>query len=464
MDSSQIMYLFEALILHCLAVGFMLLAVLFHLRRLGLFHWLSAGFWAAATFCLYFFAVPLVNWLTGEMYFLETRLAVTEGIPRLLWVTFCIAVGMAAFFGTYFKTGLRKVTFGLNDNRLPPGAWLILALALLAAAYALIKFRGSFATSTHQVLIEGGKFTGDIVGYQYMAHMLALFPLAFLIINQSTRKLGCVLAAVYIAARFEDGWDRQSVVSLLLALSMITAALKHRLWPRWTWLLIILLITSVLTIRGHSTFMDFLARGSFNPQTTRETLSEGDSAMLATLWLESYLADKGGYNFGLPTLNRALFGMIPRKYFPRKDEAIETIFALRPANTRLDIYGLDMMHGAKSTVIGDWYNWGGVIMVALGMAVLGFLARRLDGMLTSESPSSVRVLGFLWLGHLWMLLAGVISWALACLFLTALPFIAVAGWQKMLTAIQGQGVNALGNGMRLTMPKKYIPPRTWLHR
>ncbi len=422
----------EALGLHLLLTGSLLALVSLALQRRGLLHFLSAGFWAAASFALYFFAVPLLQWLTGELTCLETRLAVTEGVSRLLWVSGCVQLGLAAFFGAYLKTGLRPVTLGLRDRRLSGVAWLLLALSLAAAAYSLIMFRGSFAAAKCRVVIESGRFTGDITGYQYMAHLFALYPLALLVFQEPTRKWGVLLAGLYLAVRLEDGWDRQSAVSLLLALSMITAALQGRRWPRWPGVAAIGLVTLALTLRGHQGMGDFLTKQSLDLPTALEPLRRGgDASMLATLVLESYLADRSGYNFGLPTLNQALFGLIPRKYFPQKDEALETLLSLPPPKSWGDIYGSEMMYGAKSTVIGDFYNWGGILMVGLGMAGLGFLCRRFDGMLIPACPTLVRALGFLWLGNFWMLAAGHLFWILACLFLTGLPFLLLAGWQKL---------------------------------
>lgn len=449
----------EALGLHLLLTGCLLALGGFLLHRRGLFHYLSAGFWAMATFGLYFFAAPLLNCLTGELFYLETRLAVTEGVPRLLWVTCCISVGLAAFFGGYLRTGRRQVTFGLREQPLTAGTWLILALALAAAAYALVKFRGSFATAGYQVVMESGKFTGDITGYHYVAHLLALFPLIWLICREDTRKLGFLLALVYLGARLEDGWNRQSVVALLLSLSMIMVAVKRRRWPRWPWCAAILLVVLGLTVRGHLGLRDYLATGVLDHRAATHPLARGgDTAMLATLILESYLADAGGYNFGLPTLNRAFFGMIPRKFFPGKDEALENFLALRPGSFE-DIYGAEMMFGAKSTVIGDFYHWGGIFMVALGMAGLGFLCCRLDGLLAPACPTMVRAQGFLWLGSLWMLLAGSLFWVLASLFVTGLPFAFLAGWQKLVLAGQGSGNYRHRQGRRFPGPTRIPGPR-----
>ena len=411
----------EALLLHLLAMAGMLSVVCYLLHRRGLFHWLSAGFWMAGALALYFFLTPLMNWLTGQTSYLETRLAVSGGVPRLQWVTFMIVMGAACFYGAYFNTRLKPVTSGVRDDRLPAGTWIIMTLALLAAAYAIIMFRGSFAVTRDQVVIEGGEFTGDVTGYQYVAHMLALFPLVLMLAYKKTRKLGLVLTACYVIVRFEDGWDRYSIVSLLLAISMLTVSLKRKQWPDKKWISVIALIVLILTLRGHSGLLDYWRSDTIGVTAAEETITGGgDTGMLGTLWVHTFLCDRSGYNYGVPFLNHVLFGFLPRKYFPWKDTVIEPVATIEISNVYPEAVG--MMSGAKSTVIGDLYSWGGLLTVALGMACLGYLSRRLDGMVADTAPLPTRMLGFLWLGAVWMLFASALTWVAANLFLIALPF------------------------------------------
>ncbi|MGQ9921841.1 MAG: hypothetical protein ACUVRZ_11000, partial [Desulfobacca sp.] len=279
--------------------------------------------------------------------------------------------------------------------------------------------------------IQQGKFTGEVIGYQYVSHTLALFPLVLLLFYRKTRILGGLLTVVYLLGRLDDPWGRHSVVALLLALAMMTTARQRRLWPRWPWVLLIAFMTVFLTVRGHVHLEDFMMRGGLSAAAIKDTMGKGDTAMLPTLYLESYLADKGGFTYGLPFLNKALFGAIPRKYFPQKDNAIENLLDIPGVTGHEYLPGYDMLYGAKSTVIGDLYTWGGIIAVALGMAVIGFACRRLDGMLHPGNPAPVQVLAFVWLADLWMLLAGTLAWASGLLYLSGLPFFVLAGWHKI---------------------------------
>jgi hypothetical protein len=333
-----------------------------------------------------------------------------------------IVVGAACFYGAYFNTRFKAVTLGVQDDRLPAGTWIIMTLALLAAAYSIVMFRGSFAVGGDQVMIEGGKFTGDITGYQFVAHMLALFPLVLMLAYKKTRMVGLVLTACYVMARFEDSWDRQSLVSLLLAISMLAVFCKGKPWPDKIWIFGIALITLILTIRGHRGFLVFWRGDALDAQAAQDTIAGGgDTTMLASLWVYSFLCERMGYNYGIPFIQRLLFGFLPRKYFPWKDNLIGPVAPIDSSNLYYE--AMEMMFGAKFTVIGDLYSWAGLITVALGMACLGYLSRRLDGMVTGTAPLPIRVLGFLWLGAVWMLFASGVSWSLACLFLNALPFL-----------------------------------------
>ena len=384
----------------------------------------------AAAIALFFLLAPLMNWLTGQTSYLESGLAVTEGVSRLQWVTFMIVVGTVCFYVAYFLTELKPVTLGFRDDSLPPGTWIIMTLALLAAAYAIVMFRGSsFALARDQVVIEGGGFTGDITGYQFFAHTFALFPLILLLAFKKTRKAGLLLMTCYVAARFEDRGNRQCTISLLLAASMLSVSLKKKQWPDLKWILVIASIMLILTIRGHSGLLDFWRSDSLDAQTAQNTIAgSGDTAMLSTLWVQAFLSDRMGFNYGIPFLNQVLFGALPRKYFPWKDSIIGLVAPMDTSNLYSE--AMELMAGAKSTLIGDLYSWGGIIPVALGMACLGYLFRRLDGMLIDKAPLPVRLLGFLWLGSVWMFFASGLVWSAQSLFLTALPFVGLYYCEK----------------------------------
>jgi hypothetical protein len=412
----------DALLIHGLVLSYLLVFEYFELRRHSLFHWLSAGFWVWGAVLFYCLLAPLGQYYLGDSSYVETRLAVTEGIPRLLWITCCIAIGTYVFFFIYIRSRPAQIRLSLPQNRWPIGTSAILALALAGAAYSLITYRGFVGIEVTQKLeIVQGKFSGGVIGYQYVLHMLALFPIALLIFRKTTRYLGYALAVFYIVGRFDDAWDRMSIVSMLLCIAMITTMLRRRRWPSPLFLGVILLITVVLEARGHISMKEYISSGHFTSnQVTQEVKQSPSAAMLQTLWLESYLSDQSGYTYGMPLLNDLIFGALPRKYFPWKSDLLDELIPYKTKDTEY-IYGSELMYGAKSMVFGSLYDFGGLIGIIVGMAFFGFLARKLDGLNSPHSPLLLRMLGIVWLSQTWMIFGSSLTWGAQTLFLSGLP-------------------------------------------
>jgi hypothetical protein len=419
------MGLFEALALHFLLVIAALTGIAVILRRRGRFHWVSAGFWAWSSMCLYFVAAPLLQWHLGGSELYLKPLSYTEGLPRLITITGCLVLGSGAFFASYLRTRPGQVHFHLPPSGWPRGTWLVVLLSLLGAGYSLIAYRGFFGytAGSEPLLIEGGKFVGQVIGYAYVMHTFALFPIIFLINRRKTRLLGLFLAMVYVMGRLEDPWDRATIVGLGLSLSMLAVIAGQRFWPRLPFLAGLALLALMLQMRGHVSLSAFWESGSLTPAFAKESLAFGpDAAMLPTLWLESYLYDRAGYTYGLDSLARLAVGPLPRKFFPWKDQVVEALFLPDPLQMAA-IPGYELLYGAKSTIVGSFYAYGGIIGVLLGMALLGMLTRKLDGMVSSLSNPAVRVLGLVWLGMYWMVFGSNFEWGAAFLYLSGLPFL-----------------------------------------
>jgi len=208
----------DALLIHGLVLSYLLAYEYFKLRQHGLFHWLSTGFWVWGAILFFGLVAPLGQYYLGDPSYIETRLAVTEGVFRLLWITCCIAIGTYVFFVIYFRSRPAQIRLGLPQDRWPFGTSVILALALAGAAYSLITYRGFIGIEVTQKLeIIQGRFIGGTVGYQYVLQMIALFPIVMLISRKTTRYLGYTLAVFYIVGRiFGDKWDRMSIVLSLI--------------------------------------------------------------------------------------------------------------------------------------------------------------------------------------------------------------------------------------------------------
>jgi hypothetical protein len=427
--NKSLSYIYFGLCLHFLVIGPLLFYLFLKLYRKDRFHWLSAGFWAWGSMALYYVAVPLVQYLS-DPYFLETRLAVTEGLSRMVWVTICVALGISVFFLAYFKTRPARPRFGLPSDSWPPGTWAVLILMLAAAAYALITYRGAYGFTAERVLIVDGKYVGKVMGYEVVLYMLASFPIILLILRRSTRILGYGLLVLYLGARLGDAWDRTSAISLLLSVTMIAAGLRGRKWPPRFWIVLLLAFTLLMQVRGHASFSQFQKSGGLARGNLTEGVKRGeDTSVLATLYLSTYLYDKTGYSYGVPLVSGILFGPLPRKYFPWKDWLVNQF---RPDFRKIrNPKVLEMMLGGKDTVIGDLYSYGNLFAILLGMPILGFLTRKLDGWVVPETPVAVRALGYAWLGYYYMLYASALPWGAACLYINIIPFLGVVLCAKL---------------------------------
>jgi hypothetical protein len=426
------MYIEEGLTFHFMVMSSLLAFIAIQLRSHQLFHWRSAGFWAWGAMTLYFFITPLIQHL-GNPYYLETRLAVTEGLPRMVWITVCVALGIAVFFLAYFNTKPGNPHFGLPPETWPRGAWIVIILCVLGAAYSLGTYRGVLGMEeTAKVTIRDGKFVGETMGYTTVMHTFASIPIVLLLFRRSTRMLGLAILGFYVAARLQDSADRASAVSLLLAISIITTFRRKRPWPSLWWVAVVLFFTLLIHARGHQSLTQFLEMSPADQplQTSKQEVEKGEGAsMLASFYIKSYLHEKAGYTYGLPIVSGILFGALPRKYFPWKDWIVEDYAHI----DLMAIYGSDMLYGAKSTVIGDLYGAGGIVAIFLGMPLLGFLTRKLDGFLAPQAPLTVRIMGSVWLGTYWLMFGSSLNWSFGCAYLTGLPFIAIVLLARFLT-------------------------------
>jgi hypothetical protein len=413
------MYIVEGLTIHFMVIGVIQAIVLFALYKRQLFNWRSAGLWAWCAISLYFLVTPAIQ-LYGNLYYMEAYLRFTEGLPRMLWVTLCIAMGISVFFLAYFLAKPGHPNLGLPQETLPPGAWIVIILALLGVAYSLIYYRGAFGYDMPTYVIENGRYVEGGTGYGTVMHTFVLFPLILLFSRRSTRLLALALVGVFLWGRLDDIMERSTSVSLLLAISMADTYRRRRPWPHWAFIVIALLFTLFIQARGHMTFTEFQKSSGSIVQKSRSEVAKGEGAvMLSTLYVKTYLHDRVGYTYGIHLVSRLLFGALPRSYFPWKSWLEDTYGTVDYSS----VYGSETMYGAKSTVIGDIYSCGGLIAIIIGMPILGLLSRKLDGFLSPQSPLAVRALGVCWLSTFWLSFGSGIAWAFCGIYLISVPFL-----------------------------------------
>ncbi|MBK7917799.1 MAG: hypothetical protein IPJ94_16350 [Chloroflexi bacterium] len=275
----------------------------------------------------------------------------------------------------------------------------------------------------------GGRFVGDVTGYQNAGYMLLVYPIVLLLLwpHRLGRVVGFVLFVVFIILSLPHAWSRFATVSMLLALTMWRVAYHKRRWPGLLVMLGLVMVVLIYQARGHVQwqFAEIPQAAIDSLDTIGDrgvtTLAESDTQMLATFWLESAWYDNwAGYDYGLPFLNYMLTGWIPGRVLPQKYFLVDWITAQRP---HYPILFDQLLLGAKSSLIGSFYGNGQLIAVVLEMALAGWLSRRLDGMMQPESPVAVRALGITWLSVLWMVWGSSDTWGLMLLGTMALPFI-----------------------------------------
>ena len=132
--------------------------------------------------------------------------------------------------------------------------------------------------------------------------------------------------------------------------------------------------------------------------TAARNISQGgDTPMLPVFYHESDLVNSIGFSYGLTTIQYALFGPLPRKYFPWKTN----FFAFVPG-VRLPVSMPEKVHWGKSSIIGAFYGCFGIVGVVLGMAFLASLLRKMDGLLDRHTPFHILLWAAMVLADVWM--------------------------------------------------------------
>lgn len=406
------------------------------LARRGLFRWLTAGFWTWAAFLAYFVLAPLaVSFDETAMSRLQILLALSGGIERAFWVLLLVLMGIAAFFVAYLRTPFRPVTWGLPPGPLqvnPPVLFILLAF-MAFGMYSLLVFRAGLFSMGGEYLITGGRFLGDVTGYQNGGYGFLFVPILLLLFSPKKRlqALGIILAVAFLFLSLPHAWSRFATVSFLLALSMAAVLKKSRRWPALAWIFGILIIVILYQMRGHNDWRygqinrEIIGLAETLPSRVGEILSSGDTAMLQAWYVSSYLNDRWvGVDYGLPILNYALTGWIPSRFFPEKYFMIDWLRDQR--NMYYPAIFDQILRGAKSSLVGSFYQHGGWVGVLLGCLFAGYLSRRLDGMLAPQASNLVKSVGITWLSVLWMIWASSSTWGMMAIGAMTIP--ALASW------------------------------------
>lgn len=419
----------DLLLTQAIASAIILLLFAGLLAHKGLFHWTTAGFWSWTAFAIYFCLNPLASIFWNlEKYRLSIQLS--GGLERALWIGTASLVGMTVFFASYLRTKTKPATWNLhpNDQRITAIMALIIVAFVLLAALSLFTYHQGNSSVQNQAVLSG-RFTSEVTGYQYIAHLFVFIPVAILLLSRSRfmQILGFLIGIGYIILRMPDEWGRWSVVSMLLAMSLIITLLRKSKWPPAIFFIAIIIIASVLTVREHTSLTSGEGLGklvSQIPEKIGRSFAKNNTDMLAFWYIDSYIKDEvTGYDWGIPFLNYALTGFIPTRILPQKYFMIDWLTSRQPQILNQQIVG--RIFGSKPTLFGSFYGHGGIIGLVLLAWFVGILLRKMDGMLSPESPAIVKAMGVMWMSALWMVWGSQDTWGLMALGSLAIPTIAL---------------------------------------
>jgi hypothetical protein len=399
------------------------------LRKGGHFHWLSAGFWAWAAFGLYFVASPFCALFDPDnLYRYEMHLYLSGGSARWLWVLAMIMVGIIVFFVSYMHTKHKQVSFNIMlMPKIAINVYIIMSIFSIWGFLSLLYFRSQLF-NIDGLVMKGGHFSGDVTGWQYVAHLFLFIPTVFFLFASSCRErvAGYLIGILYIVLALPHAMSRYATLSMFLAMILVHTLRGNRKSPSWGLIITLVEMAAIFQIRGHATWtldsgmLDELTSIVMEiPSETASILGSVDTAMLATFYFESYYVDTlTGYTYGLEVVNYILFGWIPSLFFPEKYFLLDWLRSVQPV---APVYAEMLLFGAKSSMIGSWYCMGNIVGVVLGMSLTGFLMRRLDGMVTNSAPRLVQTVGISWLALLWMVWGSHVQWGITSCGVIATP-------------------------------------------
>jgi hypothetical protein len=419
--------------------------VAIQLTHLDLFRWTGAGFWAWIASILFFVINPLASifWNMGSY---RTNLALSGGLSRGIWIGCLTFLALIVFFSVYIRTGARPVDWNIpspdDGIQLPTG--LIMVGFLAVAGYSLLTYRANVIQTAQSVTVISGRFAGEATGYQYIAHQFAFVPIFMLLLSKPKwmQVSGLLLSLGYVWFKMQDSWGRWAVVSLLIGISIVFTIQQKKRWPSFLFIAAISAFAAVLIMRGHTNvtngqgFYDLISR---LPDQLGPKLASNNTDMLSYWYFDSYIKDQvTGYEYGIPLLNYLFAGFLPGRFFPNKYFLLDWFHSLQPA---LDLFYSNRLIGAKWTLFGSFYDNGGVIALVLFSAGLGWLCRKLDGMLTDRSPLLVKAIGVSWLCVLWMVWASQDYWAAEVLGSLAIPGLVIRLFSGFLLKKTSQAQN-----------------------
>lgn len=442
--------------------GIVLLAFGVAMSRKGLFRWTSAGFWTWVAFVLYFVTNPLTSsWYDLSRY--RINLIISGGLSRGEWILLVSILGICVFFLSYLiASPPGSVSWRISPNEDGGGETSNISFKLTISFFigfaflALLRYRTSIWGTNRILTMESGRFTGEVTGYEFVAHNFLFVPVIYLILSRSrsVQFFGWLTGGSFLIIRMMDRWDRFTVVSLMIAMVMAVVSRQRRNWPSIFPVMSIIIVGGVLLSRGHSSLnsgREFIQLVEQMHQNIGLFFASVDTSMLSTWYLKSFLADNLiGYDYGIPLINYALFGFLPGRFFPWKYFLVNWWQAGQPL---LDSMTLSLLAGAKQTLLGSFYSSGGVIGVIIGAWLMGILCRKMEGLLIFDNPTLIKATGISLISILWMVWGSDASWGLTSMGVILIPSIVL--W--IVSPKQKRSSTQSQHGKNFVVPRKSFP-------
>lgn len=415
---------------HVSIITLELSVIMIILYKRGLFRWTSVGFWSWASFLLYFVLNPFFSLINHDTYRYGFYLSISGGINRGIWILLITFVAIMVFFLSYFRTQSTVMDFRLKYKNLSIPMILMSLVFIGFGIYSLLAYR-ALILKTGEVIIEEGRFVGDVTGYEYIGYKFLFVPIVIALLAESRlwKIIGFFSALGLFFLAQPIGWARFALVSLLLAVSIAETINRKAKWPHIAWIIVIIVLATVLQQRGHTEWVlakvddEIISLASESVSNISNAVGSQDASMLATWYVESYVKDTlVGYDYGLRLINYIISGWIPGKFFSDKYFIIDWLENKQPV---LPPTIESMLQGAKSTLFGSFYCEGGIFTVILLSFIIGFLARKMDGMLLADTPILVKATGVVWISTMWMMLGSSESWVIINLGTFGLPSLAM---------------------------------------
>jgi hypothetical protein len=434
----------ELLIYHCIIIFLFFLVLGFYLKKYGLLRINKSGFWIYWSGIIFFLINPFLALITGNLEVYEYNLNFFgEGyLNRIIWILVNIIVGYVVFFYFYIKQQ-KKYYFEKDMDfinfhfKLKIRQIIIIIIFVFFSLFSIIKYR--LHPEIYIYGIEWSKIIAGPSGYLISAHLILYFLIIYLYnCDKIFKFIGRAFLIIYIVLRLQDPFDRASIVSIFLALLIIyylnmknKGNMRIHKKIKLAFLSILsFFIIFILVFRGHEEISATKYRLGLLNEELKNNLNifiNADTSMLAYFYSWSKAYDMEGYEFGIPTLNKIIFGWLPRKYFPWKDEP--TRILLGRDELKYDYKYFKIFYGPKASILASFYSYGAFIGVIIGMIIFSCFCRLVDVLIYNKDVA-IRAFGLAIMSELWLILGSndywglqrVIFFLIPCLFLMCRPF------------------------------------------